>query len=87
MPQDFSLFWDLTVAETLIFYSKIYRMKSHLVAERIEFLLKLLDLEQKGNRLINQLSGGQKRRVSLAVALVHSPPLVILGDYYLINLN
>ena len=80
MPQDISLFHDLSVCETLVFYSKIYRMKSHLVPERIEFLLKLLALEEKGNRLIKQLSGGQKRRVSLAVALVHSPPLVILGN-------
>ena len=79
MPQEISLFLNLTVAETLIFYSKIYRMKSHLVAERIEFLLRLLDLEHKGNRLVGQLSGGQKRRVSLAAALVHSPPLLILG--------
>lgn len=81
MPQDISLFSDLTVCETLIFFSKIYRMKSHLVPERIEFLLKLLVLEEKGNRLVKQLSGGQRRRVSLAAALVHSPPLVILGIF------
>jgi len=80
MPQDISLFSELTVAETLVFYSKIYRMKSHLVANRIEFLLKLLALDHKGNRLVRQLSGGQKRRVSLAAALVHSPPLVILDE-------
>lgn len=76
---DISLFSDLTVAETLVFYSKIYRMKPSRVPDRIEFLLKLLHLEQKGDRQVKQLSGGQKRRVSLAVALIHSPPLVILG--------
>lgn len=77
MPQELALFPDFTIEETLMFFGRLYHMKDKLIAQRIEFVLKFLDLPEK-RRLVGNLSGGQKRRVSLAAALVHNPPLLIL---------
>ena len=80
MPQELSLFPDFTTNETLLYFARIYRMHPEKVAGRIRFLLDFLDLKNKANQLVKNLSGGQQRRVSLAVALVHEPPLVILDE-------
>ncbi|CAG2109369.1 unnamed protein product [Medioppia subpectinata] len=79
MPQELALFPDFTLEETLNYFGRLYHMKERIIAERTDFLLKFLDLPEKG-RLVGNLSGGQKRRVSLAAALVHNPPLLILDE-------
>ncbi|UXI22695.1 Hrp65 protein [Sarcoptes scabiei] len=79
MPQDLALFMSFTVKETLTFYGHLYGMPIDMINYRIDHLVDLLNLPKK-NRLVSQLSGGQQRRVSLAVTMIHMPPLLILDE-------
>ena len=79
MPQELALFGEFNIAETLEYFSRLYGMSSDKYQERMDFLLKFLDLPSK-TRPLEKMSGGQQRRASLAVALLHEPDLLILDE-------
>ena len=113
MPQELALFGEFNIAETLRYFSRIYGMTYDKYKERIDFLMKFLDLPSRTRwvksfltierrnlifilnhcfpnlmvtiniiyfRQLQAMSGGQQRRASLAVALLHEPELLILDE-------
>ena len=68
MPQELALYDDFSIEETLIYFGRLFGIKSRVIDSRIEFMVDLLQLPNR-RKLIVELSGGQKRRVSLATGI------------------
>ena len=80
MSQKFSLYDDLTVAENLTFYSRVYEVAGAQRASRMARMVQLADLAGREDQLAGTLSGGYRQRLALACALVHGPRLIFLDE-------
>jgi ABC-2 type transport system ATP-binding protein len=79
-PQEIALYPMLTGAENLRFFGRIYNICGEQLTRRVEQLLDFVGLQDRGNDLVAKYSGGMKRRLNLAVALVHRPKLILLDE-------
>ena len=80
MPQDLALYTDLTPMEHLIYYGGLYGMSKKEVEVKAQELFDIFGLEEKKNERVINLSGGQKRRTSLLLALINNPLIVVADD-------
>ncbi len=79
-PQDIIIWERLTCIEQLCFIGRMYGLNHREAKLRSEWLLSALSIEEKRNTQAHKLSGGMKRRLNLALALVHDPEIVVLDE-------
>ncbi len=80
MPQEQAIYTDLTVLENLELFADLYGVEREEFGARAEELLGMVDLLERSEDLVGELSGGMKHRTSLACALVHDPEVVFLDE-------
>ena len=79
LPEENSLYDNMTVSQYLIFFSELYEVSWPLAVERIDSLLTSLKLFEK-DKHTDELSKGMKRKVAIARTLLHDPSLLILDE-------
>lgn len=80
MTQKFSMYGDLTILQNMQFMARIMGVPGHEMNGRINELLHRFSLATMTKRLAGSLSGGQKRRLALAAAVIHRPRLLLLDE-------
>jgi len=80
MPQNDALYDDLSGEDNLKFFAALYGVKRVDIPNRIDEVLKLVDLTNDRKKHVKKYSGGMKKRLSLAAALVHDPEIFLLDE-------
>ncbi len=79
-PQVDPLIDQMTVLETMLMHARIRGIKNDLIENNCMMLIDLLDLSEHSNKMCCTLSGGNKRKLSVAIALIGSPNVILLDE-------
>ena len=78
--QKYALFPHMTIAENIAFGLKIKKKTKAYIEDKIQYALKLVNLEGYGGRMPDSLSGGQQQRIAIARAIVNEPKVLLLDE-------
>lgn len=80
MPQNDAVYPDLTGYDNLMFFGRMYHMKESELKIKAVNLLDMMNLSRDKDKLVSQYSGGMKKRLSLAIVLLHDPDILVLDE-------
>ncbi len=80
VPQELALYDDLTARENLAFWGQMYGLSGRSLKTRIDEVLEQIELADKAGQRVKTYSGGMKRRVNIAVGLLHKPRLLFMDE-------
>ncbi|PID59850.1 MAG: export ABC transporter ATP-binding protein [Ignavibacteriae bacterium] len=80
VPQEIALYEDLSAIKNLQIFSSFYKIPKKILKERINEILELVQLKERKNDLVKTFSGGMKRRLNIAVSILHNPDIILCDE-------
>lgn len=80
VPQELAVYPDLTCRENLEVFGRLHGLARGLLAERVDWALQWIGLQDRAHRLVKTLSGGMKRRINIACSVLHEPRVLLLDE-------
>ncbi len=80
VPQDMAFYEELSARDNLMFWGSLYNISGKELKNRVKELLELTALENRASEAVKKFSGGMKRRLNIAIGMLHKPALLLLDE-------